>query len=49
MLKMRAIMRSLAVLALPLTAHEPSGVFIYWLSNNAFSVTQVGYENEAPG
>ena len=43
---MKATMRSLAVIAVPLTMHESAGLFVYWFTNNFFSVTQVGLDHE---
>ncbi len=46
-MKARAMMRGVSVLMLPLTAKEPSGVFIFWISSNiASAVTSLILQNE---
>jgi YidC/Oxa1 family membrane protein insertase len=36
----RMVMRGMAVLILPLTMHMSSGLFLYWNTNNLFSIVQ---------
>ncbi len=46
-MKARAMMRGVAVIMLPLTANEPSGVFLFWISGNvASSVASLILQNE---
>ncbi len=46
-MKARAMMRGISVFMLPLTAKEPSGVFIFWISSNiASAVTSLILQDE---
>ncbi len=46
-MKARAMMRGIAVFMLPLTAKEPSGIFIFWISSNiASAVTSLILQNK---
>jgi len=40
---MKMVMRGMSVVIIPFTASMPSGLFAYWLINNAFSLTQVSF------
>ncbi len=46
-MKARAMMRGMSVIMLPLTAKEPSGVFVFWISSNiASAVTSLILRDE---
>ncbi|KAI9262094.1 60Kd inner membrane protein-domain-containing protein [Sporodiniella umbellata] len=38
---MKNLFRGLSIVALPFTAWMPSGVFIYWITSNVFSIGQI--------
>ena len=38
---MKMVMRGMSLVIIPFTASMPSGLFCYWMMNNAFSLTQV--------
>ncbi|KAM6180497.1 mitochondrial inner membrane protein OXA1L [Erethizon dorsatum] len=38
---MRSVIRVMPLVVLPITIHFPTGVFVYWLSSNMFSLVQV--------